>query len=449
MLAEKVDLNVEAIQELPSAYCGIITQKKNDYSKVVISRVEEIIKVKGETWKSIEKAIGIEKLWNEVHHNPKKVTMQKIADYLDCNVGYFYGMDIDPFYKEQKTALDNNLLIKTLKDYHDNKITAKYGAEILNIPESTFKSLSLVHGYSKTPIDELLRRLKIDKGALLKSFDDIDHGKSSTMQEYRKFNIAHESYNKYYKAYKNGVLTSDEYTYYDQTLIDLLRLLNFHKITINDLAEYLNITGPSASYKAVQYGYLTNIEQKILNFGFSIKTFIKACSNIVRKNITIEEVAKKYGLHKNTFIKYFNAYKNGVFKEYNKTGKILQINPFTFEVDHFTEDDLNYDAIKLINQQKESEKTHTVVNDNMRSELLNLNKEKQDESMSEVNIKEKETNNIFEMFRQTKDSLEQLEKAYYHEAEGNKLKYRINQLKDEDKNRVMNLIDCILREYGV
>ena len=107
MLAEKVDLNVEAVQELPSAYCGIINQpKKNDYSKIVISRVEEIIKVKGETWKSIEKAIGVEKLWNKVHKNPKKAIMQQMADYLNCNIGYFYGMDIDPFYKEQKTELD-------------------------------------------------------------------------------------------------------------------------------------------------------------------------------------------------------------------------------------------------------------------------------------------------------------------------------------------------------
>lgn len=72
MLAEKVDLNVEAVQELPSAYCVIINPKKNDYNKVVISRVEEIIKAKGETWKSIEKAIGVEKLWNKVHKKPKE-----------------------------------------------------------------------------------------------------------------------------------------------------------------------------------------------------------------------------------------------------------------------------------------------------------------------------------------------------------------------------------------
>ena len=112
MLAEKVDLNVEAIQELPNAYCGIINQpKKTNYNKVVISRVEEIIKLKGETWKNIEKEIGVEKLWNKVHKNPKKAIMQQMADYLNCNIGYFYGMDIDPFYKG-KPIKNKCLLIK-------------------------------------------------------------------------------------------------------------------------------------------------------------------------------------------------------------------------------------------------------------------------------------------------------------------------------------------------
>ena len=78
-----VNLNVEAEQELPSTYCGIVSRtKNNDYSKVVISRVDEIIKAKNETWKNIEKEIGIEKLWNKVHSNPKRSTMQKIADYI-------------------------------------------------------------------------------------------------------------------------------------------------------------------------------------------------------------------------------------------------------------------------------------------------------------------------------------------------------------------------------
>lgn len=476
MLAEKVNLNVEAIQELPNAYCGIINQpKKTNYNKVVISRVEEIIKLKGETWKNIEKEIGVEKLWNKVHKNPKKAIMKKIADYLDCNVGYFYGMDIDPFYKDQKTELDNDLITKTLQDYYNGKIFAKDGAKILNITESNFRYLVATRGYLKTPIDKALRNNKINKKLLLESFYAIDSGKTSMKQEYAKFNIAYSTYYRYYKAYKNGSFTSDKHANYDQTLIDLLRLVHFNKIQLKYLAEYLHLDFTTVSYKCIQYGYNPNIEQKIYRLGFpSMKVFIRECSNIISNTTTTDEVAKKYRFGASTFRKYLTAYKNGVFKEYNKTGKLLQINPFTLEVDNFTEADLNYDAIKLINQHNKSE-THAIINNN-NSEVENINKEEitvmEADNMNNNNedivtitaddatrAKEIKTStiikiNIDESNDDFKDPYEIIKCVIntlqkYNSHFNNSIESRINKLEGADKERAAFLIDSVLKSFNV
>ena len=61
---------------------------------------------------------------------------------------------------------------------------------------------------------------------------------------------------------------------------------------------------------------------------------------------------KRYGVSGTSVDRYLNAFKNGVFKEYYKTGKIIQINPLTMEVDNFTDDDLNCDILKEVESEE-------------------------------------------------------------------------------------------------
>lgn len=367
MLSEKVDLNVEAVQELPSAYCGIINPKKNDYNKVVISRVEEIIKVKGETWKSIEKAIGVEKLWNKVHKNPKKAIMQQMADYLNCNIGYFYGMDIDPFYKG-KPIKNKCLLIKTLKDVKDEKITRKEACEILNITNSLLGYLLIEYGYSKDDIYTLLKKDKIDVNEFIKICEDINNNKASINITAKLFKITRRKCRAYYRAYNNLVLnkpcnkpnkeqqvlikpvkpTSIEY---DQSTVDVLRLYNKNIINGATAAKLLDITKNTFSIISIEFGY-TDI---IRNFKSerkykSANEFIKSLTMLCNGDIKRKDLLNEYGVSGASLDRYVRAFKNGIFQEYLKTGKICQINPCTKEIDNFTVNDLNYELLKNIEE---------------------------------------------------------------------------------------------------
>lgn len=365
MLAEKVDLNVEAVQELPSAYCGIINPKKNDYNKVVISRVEEIIKLKGETWKNIEKEIGVEKLWNKVHKNPKKTIMQKIAYYLGCNVGYFYGMDIDPFYKD-KPINNKNLLIQTLKDVKDEKVTRKKACEILDVDISSLGYLLIEYGYSKDDTYTMLKNDKIDVNEFIKICEDINNNKASISITAKLFNIPLRKCTAYYKAYNNGVLnkitpkedkvvikTVKPATKYNQLTVDVLRLYNKNIISGVDAARLLNIYQSKFSIISTEFGY-TDI---IKNFKSSRKyksanCFIKSLAAVSNGNMKRKELLSMYNIAGNSADRYIAAFKNGVFKEYDKTGKIIQINPLTMEVDNFTDDDLNCDILKEVESEE-------------------------------------------------------------------------------------------------
>ena len=138
---------------------------------------------------------------------------------------------------------------------------------------------------------------------------------------------------------------------YDQSTVDVLRLYNKNIINGVTAAKLLDITKNTFSLISIEFGY-TDI---IRNFKSerkykSANEFIKSLTMLCNGDIKRKDLLNEYGVSGASLDRYVRAFKNGIFQEYLKTGKICQINPCTKEIDNFTVNDLNYELLKNIEE---------------------------------------------------------------------------------------------------